>query len=428
MQKVVTRPTKLRGTVIPPGDKSISHRAAIFNALGEGHAVVTNFCPGEDGESTLRCLRSLGTQITQKDSTLWITSQPFVEPSNPLDARNSGTTMRLLAGVLAGQPFQSLITGDQSLLLRPMGRITEPLRLMGATIDGPNNGSLAPLSINGGNLHGIHYKLPVASAQVKSSIMLAALVASGETILEEPTQSRDHTERMFSAMGIKIDATGGKLALLPGRLQALDIAVPGDISSAAFWLVAAICHPDAEIRIEGVGINPSRTGVLDVLESMGADITIEKRRDQGGEPVADLIARSSVIRATTIEKSLIPRVIDEIPILALAACFAQGTTTIRDASDLRSKESDRLSTTAKELARLGASIDELPDGLSITGIERLNGAECQSSGDHRIAMMLGVGGLLSLGSTVIDDPAVASVSYPSFWTHLNDIASFGLTP
>ena len=419
MHQLISQPSTLRGTVAPPGDKSVSHRAAIFNAIAEGTAVVENFCPGQDGVATLRCLRGLGAEITSEGGVLRITGGALHEPGDVLDAGNSGTTMRMLAGVLAGLPFVSVLTGDRSLHSRPMDRIAAPLRLMGAEISGRGERTLAPLSIRGGGLRGIEYRMPVASAQVKSALLLAGLTADGETVLEQPARSRDHTERLFAAMGVPVLEDGLTLKLRPGRLRAIDVTVPGDISSAAFWLVAGVCHPDAQVRIQGVGINPSRTGILEALEAMGASITIENRRTQGGEPVADLIARSSSLQATEIGGDLVPRLIDEVPALSLAACFAQGTTVVRDAAELRVKESDRIRTTARELSRLGARIEELPDGLRITGGAALQGATCRSYGDHRLAMTLGVAGLLAQGATTVRGAQAASVSYPSFWTDLN---------
>ncbi len=433
MQETLRRPPVLSGTVVPPGDKSISHRAAIFNALAEGSARVENFCPGSDGAATLRCLRQLGVSITGQAPSIIISEGtlsggPLQEPNDVLDAGNSGTTMRLLAGVLAGQPFLSVLTGDRSLRSRPMDRVVAPLRLMGATIQGRRGDTLAPLAICGGGLRGIRYALPVASAQLKSALLLAGLSAEGETVLEQPTRSRDHTERLFAAMGVPVEEQGLTLTLRPGRLRAVDVTVPADISSAAYWLVAGVCHPDAQVRVRGVGVNPSRTGILEVLKAMGADITVEERPAQGGEPVADLVARSSTLRAVDIGGELVPRLVDEVPVLALAACFARGTTTIRDAQELRVKESDRLRTTARELVRLGARIEELPDGLRITGGAPLSGAVCRSYSDHRLAMTLGVAGLLASGTTTVRGAQAAAVSYPSFWTDLKGLLSKASVP
>lgn len=423
MQQAVRRPKRLVGTITPPGDKSISHRAAIFNAIADGIAHVQNYGPGADCASTLGVLRGLGVAIERTGTDVTVHGGVPREPEDVLNTGNSGTTTRLMAGLLAGQPFTSVLTGDRSIRSRPMDRIITPLRQMGATIMGRGGDRLAPLTIRGGRLRGIRYAMPVASAQVKSSILLAALFAEGETVLDQPALSRDHTERMFRAMGVPVREDGLALRVRPGRLQALDITVPADISSAAFWLVAAVCHPDAHVRVTGVGVNPSRTGVLDVLRAMGADVRVENERTQGGEEVADLVARSSTLRAADIGGDLIPRVQDEIPVLALAACFAQGTTVIRDAQELRVKESDRIKTTTRELTRLGAQVEETDDGMRITGGTRLTGTTGRTYGDHRLAMTLGVAGLLADGETLIGGAQSASVSYPAFWHDLAGLRS-----
>ena len=426
MHEAVSRPNRLTGMLTPPGDKSISHRAAIFNAIAQGQARVENFCPGSDGLATLRVLRNLGVEIQGEGTSFTIVGGTLQEPDDVLNTGNSGTTTRLMAGVLAGQPFLSVLNGDRSIRSRPMDRIVEPLRLMGAEITGRKSGSLAPLCIQGGHLRGIHYQMPVASAQVKSALLLAGLFAEGETVLEQPARSRDHTELLFNAMGVPVHEDGLTLSLHPGKLRSVDVTVPADISSAAFWLVAGVCHPSAEVRVRGVGVNPSRTGILEVLSSMGADISVEDRRTQGGEPVADLVARSSRLEAVQIGGEMIPRLADEVPVLALAACFAKGTTVISDAQELRVKESDRIQTTAQELSRLGAQIEEMPDGLRITGGTPLTGATGKSHGDHRLAMTLGVAGLLASGTTDIQGAEVASVSYPTFWSDLRSLVGAGV--
>jgi 3-phosphoshikimate 1-carboxyvinyltransferase len=418
MQAVVRSPKRLTGTITPPGDKSISHRAAIFNAIADGEARIDNYGPGADCQSTLRVLRALGTQINGKGSSFSIRGGALQEPTDVLNTGNSGTTTRLMAGVLAGQSFMSVMTGDRSIRSRPMGRIIDPLRLMGAIVDGRESGRLAPLTFRGGRIHGIEYQLPVASAQLKSALLLAGLFADGETVLNQPALSRDHTELMFRAMGAEVIEDGLSVSVRPARLRAVDVTVPADISSAAYWLVAAVCHPNAEIMVMGVGINPTRTGILDALQAMGADLSVINERTEGGEQVADIVARSSTLRATEVAGNLIPRLVDEVPVLALAACFAHGTTLIKDASELRVKESDRLQATAKELNRMGAEVEELGDGLRITGGRALVGASCRSYGDHRIAMTIGIAGLLASGETRIAAAETASVSYPSFWTDL----------
>ncbi|MXW31417.1 MAG: 3-phosphoshikimate 1-carboxyvinyltransferase [Chloroflexi bacterium] len=423
MQMTVRRPRRLRGDVTPPGDKSISHRAAIFNAIADGEARVENYGTGADLASTLRVLRGLGTQIERHDDGVFTVRGGILsEPSDILNTGNSGTTTRLMAGVLAGQPFMSVMTGDRSIRSRPMARIVDPLRLMGAEVDGRDGGRLAPLTFRGGSLHGIEYRMPVASAQVKSALLLAGLFAEGETTLEQPAVSRDHTELMFRSMGVEVVEDGLTVSVRPGRLTAMDVTVPADISSAAYWLVGGICHPDAEVRVRNVGVNPTRTGILDALAMMGADVSVENERTEGGEPVADLVARSSSLRATEIGGDLIPRLVDEVPVLALAACFAEGTTVIRDASELRVKESDRLMASRVELSRSGAQVEELDDGLRITGGRALQGATHRTYADHRIALTMGIAGLVATGETTIQSAQTASVSYPTFW---DDLGSLG---
>jgi 3-phosphoshikimate 1-carboxyvinyltransferase len=425
VRQVVKRPQVLRGPVTPPGDKSVSHRALILNAIAHGTATVTGLSGGEDVLSTTRCLKGLGVRIEpgRDEGTVTVhgSQASLDEPDDTLDTGNSGTSIRLLSGLLAGQPFLSVLTGDSSVRSRPMGRIVQPLRLMGAQIQGRNNDTLAPLAIRGGSLKGIEYAMPVASAQLKSSIMLAGLSAQGETVLHQPARSRDHTERMVRAMGAEVEEDGLSVVLKPGKLSAVDVHVPGDISSAAFWMVAGLCHSDARIKIKGVGVNPTRVGILEALEAMGARISRESPRLEGGEPVADLLVESSDLRATEVGGELIPLIIDELPVLAVAACFARGTTVIRDAQELRVKESDRILTTVKELSKLGAGIEERPDGMVIHGTGRLTGGRCRSHGDHRLAMALAVAGLLAEGETAVDGAQAASISYPQFWEHMKGL-------
>jgi 3-phosphoshikimate 1-carboxyvinyltransferase len=418
----------LRGAVVPPGDKSISHRAAIFNAIAGGEAVVRGFQRAADCLATLRCLGSLGVDWRwQDDTTLTITGRGrhgLSESDRVLDCRNSGTSLRLLAGLLAPQQFFSILTGDRSLRSRPMARVMEPLRLMGADISGREGNTRAPLAIRGSPLKGIRYESPVASAQVKSAVTLAALYADGETVVHEPAASRDHTERMLHAMGAGLGSGDGSLHVRPlaSDLQPLSLRVPGDISAAAAWLVLAACHPDAELRMHGVGVNPTRSGVLDALRLMGADVALEEGRNWGPEPVADITVRSSQLRGAVIDGHLVPRAIDELPLIALAACFARGETIIRDAAELRVKESDRIRTTAGELRRLGADIEELPDGLRIRPVRRLQGATVSSHSDHRLAIMLALAGVLARGQTVVRNAGVVAVSYPWFWRDLDLIS------
>lgn len=424
MEQIIHSPASLAGSLSVPGDKSISHRSLILNAIAAGDALVTGLSGGDDVISTMHCLQAMGGNIEPGDQpgtyTVHGTDHGLQEPADILDAGNSGTSMRLLSGLLAAQPFFSVLTGDSSLRSRPMGRVVQPLTQMGAQIGGRRDNTLAPLAIRGGALRGIEYNMPVASAQVKSSIMLAGLSADGETVLHQPALSRDHTERMVTAMGATVEADGLTLILHPSRLKAVDVAVPGDISSAAFWMVAGLCHPNARVLVRGVGLNPSRTGIVEALQAMdaGDGLSLLNQRTEGGEPVADLLVTSHQLRGIEIGGEIIPRIIDELPVLAVAACFANGTTVIRDAKELRVKESDRIETTVSELSRLGARIEARDDGMIIHGTGRLTGAPCQSYGDHRLAMSMGVAGLLAQGRTTVHGAEAATVSYPEFWQHL----------
>jgi 3-phosphoshikimate 1-carboxyvinyltransferase len=421
---------RLRGAVAVPGDKSISHRAAIFNALAEGDAVIENFLAGEDCLSTVSVLKALGVESTLDRSggrtSLRVRGSGIDglrEPADTLDCGNSGTTMRLMSGVLAGRPFHAVLTGDDSLRARPMDRIAMPLRQMGARIDGRDGGRFAPLSVRGGGLAGIHYAMPVASAQVKSAVLLAALFADGATTVEEPEPTRDHTERMLSAMGARVEREGPAVRLTPGdRLSPLSMRVPNDISAAAFWLVAAVIHPDAELRLDGVGMNPTRTGIIDVLREMGADIAVEEERRVAGEPVADLVVRSSTLHGVLVDGQRVLSAMDEVPALAVAAAFAHGTTEIRDAAELRVKESDRIASVVSELRALGVEIGERPDGMVIEGGGAVRGGAARSFGDHRLAMALAVAGLASREGVAVEGAESAAVSYPEFWEHLEAVA------
>lgn len=428
--KILESPPRLEGEVMPPGDKSISHRAAILNSLTQGRAVIENFSPGRDCLATLRCLKALGTEIKRRGSADSATivvqgcgQEGFKEPDNVLNAENSATTIRLLAGLLSSQPFLTIITGDASLRNRPMKRVIEPLRLMGADIWGRGKDSFAPLVIRGKELRGIEFTLPVPSAQVKSAILLAALFARGKTVLHQPLPSRDHTERMLRQMGASLEDGGTWISLSPltAPLQPLSLRVPGDISSAAYFLVAGAVHPCARIVVRDCGINPTRTGILDVLLAMGAKLKIYHQRQEAGEPLADIEVQSSELTAVEIGGEIIPRLIDEIPVLAVAACAARGRTVIRGASELRVKESDRIATISTELSRLGARIQTLPDGLIIEGGAQLQGCQVDSHLDHRLAMSLGVAALIARGKTIIRHARVARVSYPRFWETLSSL-------
>ena len=431
MRQTVSRPSFLGGALSVPGDKSISHRALILNSIARGNARVTGLSSGDDVGSTMRCLRMLGAEIEVGPETDTVIvhgrDQELLEPAEILDAGNSGTSMRLMCGLLAAQNFTSVLTGDESLRSRPMGRVVQPLKEMGAQITGREHDTLAPLTVRGGALRGIEYTMPVASAQVKSSIMLAGLSADGETVLHQPGHSRDHTERMLEAMGVAVVAEELTLVLHPSRLQAVDLVIPGDISSAAFWLVAGLCHPNARITIQGVGLNPSRAGIIEVLQAMGAgpSLCLTEERTVGGEPVADLVAASGQLRGVEIGGDIIPRVIDELPVVAVAACFAEGTTVIRDSEELRFKESDRIATTVSELGRLGARIEGRKDGMIIEGTGRLSGGNGESHGDHRLAMALAVAGLLAEGQTTVRGADAATISYPGFWGHLGLLSGGG---
>lgn len=427
MIKEISPCSTLRGEIVPPGDKSISHRAIIFNSIAHGKARITNFSTGADCASTLTCLQALGVKLEQTSSTtlevVGVAEDGLREPENVLNAGNSGTTTRLLAGLLSAQPFLSIITGDNSLRSRPMGRLILPLRSMGAYIWGRGGDSLAPLAIKGGKLHGINYSLPVASAQLKSAILIAALFAEGGTTIEEPSPSRDHTERLLQAMGaiLKRDTCHISLTPVTSPLNSIDLHIPGDISSASYWLVIGAIHPNAHIKIKEVGINPTRTGVIDVLLRMGANLSIENQRWSGGEPVADISVQSSELCGTQIDGELIPRLIDEIPVIAVAACAAKGTTLIKNAAELRVKETDRISHTVSELCKLGAKMEELHDGIAIHGQAKFHGAECSSYNDHRLAMALGVAGLIAEGKTVLHDAEAVKISYPTFWQDMESI-------
>lgn len=398
----------------------------MLNAIASGSATIENFQQGEDCQATLNRFRDLGVHWEWLgDDSLRIDGvglHGLREPEDVLDCANSGTTMRLLSGLLAAQPFSSTLTGDASLRSRPMARIIEPLRLMGAEIKGTGD-NFAPLTIEGRPLTGIAYHTPVASAQVKSCVLLAGLYASGETVVTEPFASRDHTERMLAAMGAGIMGEGTSVRVRPvEELRPLSLRVPGDISAAAYWLVAACIHPDAEITLPAVGMNPTRTGVIEALQAMDAEIEVANERLLGNEPVADLTARSSRLHGVTLAGEIIPRLIDEVPLLALAAACAEGETQIRDAAELRVKESDRILTTAAELRALGADVRELDDGLAIRGPTALKGVSVESHGDHRLAMTLAIAGLQAGGETNIGNSHAVAVSYSRFWQDLQAVA------
>lgn len=422
----------LTGKIRIPGDKSISHRALMLGAIASGETTIEGLLLGEDPRSTACCFEAMGAKIselnTNKVTVTGIGDGGLQEPLNVLDAGNSGTTMRLMLGLLAAQPDKFFtVTGDDSLRSRPMSRVIQPLQQMGAIIYGRNNNKNAPLAVIGQHLKPIHYHSPIASAQVKSCILLAGLMTEGNTTVTEPALSRDHSERMLQAFGatLEIDRETNSVTIEGGaKLQGQKVIVPGDISSAAFWLVAGAITPNTDLTIENVGINPTRTGILEALQMMEADITILNEREAAGEPVADLRVKSSKLKGCTIEGAIIPRLIDEIPILAVASCFAEGTTLIKDASELRVKESDRLAVMALALGSMGAKISEFEDGLEIIGGNPLKGAELDSFTDHRIAMSLAIAGLNAEGKTLINRAEAASISYPTFVDTLMEISHF----
>ncbi len=427
MDLTVSRPRRLAGEVVAPGDKSVSHRAVMLNSIGEGHARVRNFSPGDDCTSTMIIMRALGVNIDRTSAdgdsgdTLVIEgagADGLREADDVLDAGNSGTTMRLMSGILAGRDFKATMTGDSSLQSRPMGRIIKPLSMMGAVIRGRENNTLAPLVFEGGELSGIEYDLPVASAQLKSAILLAGLRAEGETRISQPAASRDHTERMLSAMGAEISVDGLDVTVGQSDISCVDVDVPGDISSAAFWIVAGLIHPNSEVMVKNVGINPTRAGVITALQDMGGNIELVNERDVAGEPVADIVATSSHLRGTELAGSIMPLLMDEVPIIAVAAAMAEGETVISDASELRVKETDRISATVDWLIAAGVEAEARDDGMAIVGSGKIAGGTYQSQDDHRIAMALGIAGMVAEGPITIVEANCASISYPEFWDEL----------
>jgi 3-phosphoshikimate 1-carboxyvinyltransferase len=421
------KPAKgLRGCIRVPGDKSVSHRAVMFASLAGGTSQVDGFLPSGDCLATVACMRALGVQIVEHSPTSLMVHgyglRGLQRPASPLNCVRSGTTMRLLSGILAGQGFDSLLTGEEQLLLRPMGRITEPLRRMGAQIDDVDG--RAPLAIRGQQLHGTDHTLSVASAQVKSALLLAGLYADGPTVVRQCGPARDHTERMLAAMGAAIDITRLDVTLVPGvSLLPLSIQVPGDFSSAAYLLVAGALVPGSHLTIKEVGVNPTRTGLLDVLRGMGAQIELENEREQGGEPVANLVVRSGTLRGTAVQGDTVVRMIDEFPILAVAATQAHGQTIVRDATELRVKETDRIATVVSELRRLGADIGPRADGFVVSGPTPLRGTTVESHDDHRLAMALSIAGLIAEGATVVQHTDCIADSFPGFEDALHSLVS-----
>lgn len=416
----------IRGEISVPGDKSISHRSIMLGSIAQGETRVRGFLRGEDNLATLNAFRSMGVDIDDDGETLSIKGKGLhglVEPSDVLDCGNSGTSMRLMTGLLAGQSFFSVLTGDKYLRNRPMKRIIDPLERMGAAINGRAGGDKAPLAIVGKELFGIRHDSTVASAQVKSAIMLAGLYASGETVVVEPHLSRDHSERMFRYFGADIEAGGQMVKVRGGReLEGRDIVVPGDISSAAFFMVAALIVPGSELLIRGVGVNPTRTGVIDILTGMGGSLELLDRREISGEPVADILVRASRLKGIEIGGELVPRAIDEFPVICVAAAHASGRTVIRDARELRVKETDRIAAMAVSLRSAGVEVAETEDGMEISGLERLRGCVTDSCGDHRIAMSMLVAGLAASGGITVRDVDCIGTSFPNFIPLLEGVA------
>lgn len=412
----------LKGEVTVPGDKSISHRAVMFGALSKGTTEVTNFLQGADCLSTIDCFRRLGIAIENTSEKIIVHGKGLhglTKSDKILDVGNSGTTTRLISGILAGQNFETILNGDESIQSRPMKRIMEPLSLMGADIASLRDNNCAPLRIAGSPLHGIHYTSKVSSAQVKSCILLAGLYADGLTSVTEPSVSRNHTELMLRGFGANVVCRDKTAAITPDpELIGQKIEVPGDISSAAYFIAAGLIVPGSEILVKNVGINPTRDGIIRVCQAMGADITLLNKREHGGEPVADILVRYSSLEATTIEGEIIPTLIDELPMIAVMACFAKGTTVIKDAAELKVKESDRIAVMVDNLSRMGAHITATDDGMIIEGGFPLHGAEIDSHLDHRIAMSFAVAALASEGETTIKDADCVKISYPHFYEDL----------
>ena len=428
MEIKVSKAKNIKGKITVPGDKSISHRAIIIGSLATGETEISGFLEAEDCLCTIDCMRALGVEIERDGGSVLVRGRGLhglSEPERILDVGNSGTTFRLLAGVLAGQEFTSFITGDRSILSRPMGRIIDPLTALGAQIMARGKGTLAPLAIKGGNLGYLEYKLPVASAQLKSALLLAGLYSPHGIALEEKMPTRNHTELMLAAFGAQLETTGTrgiKIKLGDGaELRAQKLHIPGDISSAAFLLAAAIITPESEIEISSVGLNPGRSGFLRVLEKMGVAVEITDRSTTVGEPLGTIRVRSTELSGIKITAEDIPDLVDEIPIITVLAACATGETEISGAAELRLKETDRLLALSTELGKMGAEIHELPDGLRIVGGNPLHGARVKSHGDHRMVMALAVAGLVATGETVIEDAEVVNISFPEFMDILTNL-------
>lgn len=421
----IKKQTRLRGELTVPGDKSISHRAVMFGSLAQGTTKITHFLEGADCLSTISCFRKMGINIENNNGEILVRGKGLhglTAPDNVLDVGNSGTTTRLISGILAGQDFISELTGDASIRKRPMKRIMTPLSQMGADIISLNGNGCAPLKISGKKLQAIHYDSPVASAQVKSCVLLAGLYADGITSVTEPVLSRNHTEIMLNYFGADVTSEGTTASVKPDpSLYGREILVPGDISSAAYFIAAGLLVPNSEILLKNVGTNPTRDGILRVCKAMGADITLLNETKEG-EPTADLLIRSSSLHGTTVEGAIIPTLIDELPMIAVMAAFAEGTTVIRDAAELRVKESDRIQVMTENLQKMGADIQATDDGMIINGGKPLHGAEIDSHLDHRVAMSFAVAGLLCDGPLTIRNGECVNISYPEFYSDLYSLA------
>ncbi|GAA0297185.1 3-phosphoshikimate 1-carboxyvinyltransferase [Gracilibacillus halotolerans] len=415
----------LQGSIAVPGDKSISHRAVMFGSLASGETKITNFLAGEDCIRTIDAFKAMGVNITRDEQTVIVKSTGVAglkEPVIPINLGNSGTTARLLMGILAGLPFHFTLFGDDSLSNRPMDRITIPLKQMGAKIDGRDSGRLLPISLRGGNLKPIDYQTPMKSAQVKSGVLLAGLMTDGTTTVVEESKTRDHTENMLKAFGAEIESEGTTVRITGNQpLQACNIEVPGDISSAAFFLAGAAIIPGSHITIKDVGLNPTRSGIIDVLKMMSIDIEATVTRTVGGEPIGDVSVKYSQAKGTTIEGEIIPRIIDEIPIIALVASQAKGTTIIKDAEELKFKETDRIEAVVTTLKTLGVNIVPTDDGMVVEGGASIKGANVHSYGDHRIGMMIAIASLLTEDRVELENPSCINISYPQFFTDLEKL-------
>lgn len=425
MNAVIKPAVSVRGTITVPGDKSISHRAVMLGSIAKGDTHVSGFLTGEDCLSTIACFKKLGIDIEVDGTNVTVHGKGLnglSSPKDTLDVGNSGTTLRLMSGLLAAQPFTTHITGDKSIQKRPMGRVASPLSLMGGRITSENEKLTAPLTIEGQRLKAIEYTLPVASAQVKSAIILAGLYADGVTKITEPEATRDHTEIMLNYLGADIKRDGNTIVVTPvSELKGKDIEVPGDISSAAYFIAAALICGNSEVTVRNVGVNPTRTGIITAFNAMGADIELVNERTVCGEPVADIKAKTSRLHGTVIKGDIIPKLIDEIPVIAAVACYADGETVIADAQELKVKESDRIKTMATELGRMGADITETDDGMIIRGGRPLHGAVCESYDDHRVAMSVAIAALGAEGETEIESPECVDISFPGYYSLLNSM-------